>query len=124
MSGHGYLFDENVPVVISTQFGQREPSVQLNTIGDGTAPDKGTPDPDILVWVETNNCLLVTNNRATMPVHLQDHLTQGHHVPGVIQLPRRLDVRIVLEDLLLIHLVGEPDEFRDQVVYLPLRPQG
>mgnify|MGYP007065748538 CR=1 FL=1 len=121
MSGLGYLFDENVPLVISTQFAQREPSVQLYTIGDGTAPDKGTPDPDILVWVETNNCFLVTNNRATMPIHLRDHLTQGRHVPGIIQLPRRLDMRIVLEELLLVHLVGEPDEFRDQIVYLPLR---
>ena len=121
MSGYGFLFDENVPIVVSTQLRQREPAVKSNTIGDGTAPDKGTSDPDILVWIEANSSFLVTNNRATIPVHLREHLAEGHHVPGIIQLPRRMDIRGILEDLLLIYLVSEPDEFKDQIVYLPLR---
>ena len=121
MSGHDYLFDENVPLVISTQLQRREPSIRVYTIGDEAAPPKGTLDPDILKWIETNNCLLITNNRASIPVHLKDHLAQGLHIPGIIQLPRRMDIRMVLEDLLLIYLFGEPDEFQDQIIYLPLR---
>jgi hypothetical protein len=121
MSGHGYLFDENVPLVISTQLRQREPSILLHTIGEGAAPPKGTLDPDILNWIEANNCLLITNNRASMPGHLQEHLAQDLHIPGIIQLPRRIDIRIILEELLLIYLIGEPYEFQDQIVYLPLR---
>lgn len=56
-----------------------------------------------------------------MPIHLQEYLTQGFRIPGIIQLPRRMDIRLILEELLLIYLVGEPYEFQDQIVYLPLR---
>ena len=90
-------------------------------MGDEAVPPIGTLDPDILKWIETNNCLLITNNRASIPVHLKDHLAQGLHIPGINQLPRRMDIRMVLEDLLLIYLLGEPDEFQDQIIYLPLR---
>ena len=30
------------------------------------------------------------------------------------------NIGIILEDLLLIWNAGQPDEFRDQIVYLPL----
>jgi hypothetical protein len=116
-----FLFDENVPLVIPTQLRQAEPAIRFYTIGDGTAPNKGTPDADILSWIEANGYLLVTNNRATIPVHLQEHLARGHHVPGIVQLPKRMSIRLILEDLLLIYGASEPDEFKDQILYLPLR---
>ena len=55
-----------------------------------------------------------------MPVHLQAHLVQERHVPGIVQLPRRMNVGAILDDLLLIASASLPDEFRDQIVYLPL----
>jgi hypothetical protein len=119
MSINRLLFDENVPLVIQSQLEQAEITLQLYTIGDDIAPKKGTPDLDILIWVETHDCLLVTNNRATMPVHLHDHLAQGHHVPDIIQLPKRMNVGKTLEDLLLICPASESDEFQDQILYLP-----
>jgi len=117
----GYLLDENVPLVIQSQLAQMEPDLTVYAIGDETAPDKGTPDPDILIWIERHGCLLITNNRATMPIHLQEHLAQGRHIHGIVQLPKRMDISQVLEDLRLIYLIAEPDEFKDQIVYLPLR---
>ena len=89
-------------------------------IGDGVAPPKGTSDSDILRWIESHGCMLVTNNRATMPVHLRAHLVQGWHIFGIVQLPRRMDVGAILADLLLIWGASMPDEFQDQIVYLPL----
>ena len=55
-----------------------------------------------------------------MPVHLNAHLTQGGHVPGIVQLPRRMDVGMILDDLLLIWSADYEGEFRDQIIYLPL----
>lgn len=121
MNRYAFLFDENVPLVIPSQLNQKEPAIQVYTVGDGLAPDKGTPDPEILIWIETHECFLVTNNRASMPSHLHDHLALQRHIPGIIQLPKRLNIRAVLEDLMVIFLVSEPDEFRDQILYLPLR---
>ena len=120
MSVRCFLLDENVPLVIQTQLEQRGFSETIYAIGDGTAPPKGTPDPEILVWVEDNGCLLITNNRASIPVHLQDHLAQNYHISGIIQLPKRMNVGRIVEDLVLIGEVSYPDEFQDQIVYLPL----
>ena len=64
--------------------------------------------------------MLVTNNRATMPVHLQAHLSQGKHVPGIVQLPRRMNIGAILDDLLLIWGASQPGELQDQIVYLSL----
>lgn len=45
----GNLLDENVPLVIQSQLAQMEPNLAIYAIGNETAPDKGTPDPDILI---------------------------------------------------------------------------
>jgi hypothetical protein len=120
MSAICYLLDEHVPLIIQAQLEQMEPEMRICAIGDGIAPPKGTPDPDILHWIESHDCMLVTNNRATMPVHLRAHLAQGRHVPGIVQLPRRMDVGVILTDLLLIWGASMPGEFQDQIVYLPV----
>jgi len=77
MSTVCFLLDEHVPLIIQAQLEQREPEIRVDAIGEGTAPPKGAPDPDILCWIETHGCMLVTNNRATMPVYLKAHLAHG-----------------------------------------------
>lgn len=115
-----FLFDENVPPLIQAQLARLEPGLRLYQIGDGVAPATGTPDPAILLWIEAHGCMLVTQNRASMSGHLADHLALGHHVPGIVQLPRRMNIRAILDDLWLIWAAARPDEFQDQIVYLPL----
>jgi len=121
MSGVCFLLDEHVPLIIQVLLEQRAPEMHVYAIGDGIVPPKGTPDPDILAWIEAQGCLLITNNRATMPVHLHAHLAQGRHVPGIVQLPRRMDIQATADDLILIWGASLPGEFKDQIVYLPLR---
>ncbi len=121
MSSPCFLLDEHVPVFIQAQLERMEPELHVYAIGDDIAPPKGTPDPGILTWIEDHGCLLVTNNRSTIPVHLRTHLDQGRHIPGIIQLPRRMQsVGTILDDLLLIWGASRPGEFQDQIVYLPL----
>ena len=114
------LLDEHIPLFVQVQLEQMEPGMRVYAIGDGIAPPRGTPDPDILCWIEAHGCMLVTNNRATMPVHLQAHMAQERHAPGIVQLPRRMNVGMILDDLLLIANASLPGEFQDQIVYLPL----
>jgi hypothetical protein len=121
MSVTGFLLDEHIPIVIQERLKRIEPQVRVFAIGDGIAPPKGTSDSDILSWIATHDCMLVTNNRSTIPVHLRTHLARGEHVPGIVQLPRRMNIGAILDDLLLIWGASLPGEFRDQIVYLPLR---
>ncbi len=120
MNGGGFLFDEHVPSAIVAFLRRSDPNIPIYVIGIEPAPAKGTPDPDILHWIEVNGCYLITNNRASMPVHLKDHLASGERVPGIIQLPRIMDMSVLIEDLLLLWNSSEPGEFRDQILYLPL----
>lgn len=122
MSAPCFLLDEHVPIFIQVQLERMEPELRVYAIGDGLAPPKGTPDPDILIWIEAQGCMLVTNNRSTIPAHLRADLDQGRHVPGIIQLPRRMrGIGAILDDLLLIWGASRAGEFQDQIVYLPLR---
>ena len=90
-------------------------------INDDSAPVRGTLDPEILIWIEAHGCMLVTNNRASMPGHLADHLARGGHIPGIVQLPRRMNIGAILDDLWLIGAAAQPNEFQDQIVHLPLK---
>lgn len=51
MNEMGFLLDEHIPIIIQERLKQMEPKVRVYAIGDGIAPSKGTPDPDILSWI-------------------------------------------------------------------------
>jgi hypothetical protein len=89
-------------------------------VGDDIAPSTGTPDPDLLRWIEENGYILVSRNRRTLPQHLKEHLQAGRHVPGIFLLRRQYPLGQILEDLLLLWESGYPEDFEDQVMYLPL----
>ncbi len=56
-----------------------------------------------------------------MPGHLRDHLAAGGHVPGILVVPFPLGIGALVEELILIWGASLPDEYQDQIVYLPLR---
>ncbi len=116
----GFLLDENVPIVLKHQLQRLKPTIKVLAVGDSEAPPKGTPDAELLRWIEEHSYILVTANRASMPGHLKEHLSAGRHIPGILILPRVLYIRRILEDLLIIWEAGKPEDFRDQIIYLPL----
>ena len=120
MSQFRFLLDEDTPHAIRDQLLRREPEIEVLAVGDDTAPALGTPDPEILQWIEREGYVLVSRNRRTMPRHLQEHLKAGGHVPGIFLLRRRYSLGQILDDLILIWEAGRPDEYRNRIEYLPL----
>ena len=116
-----YLLDEHIPPIYRTQLLYHEPALTVLEIGDRDAPARGTPDPEILHWYEQNRFSLITNNRKSMPQHLREHLASGHHVPGIFTIDLNVSMRVVLEELILIALASQENEYLDQIVYVPLR---
>ncbi len=116
----GYLLDENVDVAYRDQLTARG-SWSVRIVGDGTAPPKRTIDPDILIWCEEHDFVLVTNNRRTMPRHLADHLAAGRRVPGIVMLDEDLGIGGNIDELLLVAGASHSDELRDRITYLPIR---
>ena len=80
----------------------------------------GTSDPDLLCWIEEHNCLLVTNNRASIPVHLSNHLAAGRHVPGILVVSRRLSLGDTIEEFFLIWGASLPEEYPQRFAILPI----
>lgn len=115
-----YLMDENLDPIYQTQLRRKEPELVVWAIGDPNTPSKGTLDPEVLLWCEEYGFVLVTNNRSSMPVHLEEHLAQGHHIPGIFQLSPNMGIGETLEELVLAALASLEDEHSDRISYLPL----
>ncbi len=116
-----FLLDEHVNPALSKGLRHRNPEIVVWQIGSPGAPPLGAPDPEILLWCEQNEFVLVTNNRASMPVHLVNHLMAGHHIPGIFTLNDGFSVGDHLDELEYIWSVAEPDEFIDIIWYLPIK---
>lgn len=120
MTEFRYLLDENLGLAVRAAVRRRLPDVVVWGVGDPGTPALGTLDPAILQWCQTHDFILVTQNRASMPVHLSDHLAAGHHVPGIFVLRPTMSIGDVAEELALITAVSSPGEYRDALHYLPL----
>lgn len=120
MSEIKYLLDENVDPSLRAAIHQRWSEVVVWIIGDPGAPQRGTLDPDILLWCETNNFSLVTNNRRSMPVHLRDHLSAGQQVPGIFILNPDMTMGETAEELAIICQASKAEEYVNQLNYLPV----
>lgn len=118
--GIHYLIDENISPMYKQQLLKKDFEVRVYAVGDPGCPSRGTLDPAILFWCEENQCILVTNNRASMPPHLVVHLSQGRHIPGILILNERMNMGETIEELLLIAEEGIPSAYQDRITYLPV----
>ena len=116
--------DENVDPVYFKQLRRRKPDLVVWAVGEPGVPSKGTLDPDILVWCEVNNFILVTNNRTSMPVHLIDHLKENRHIPGIFILNVGMSIGETLDELILIAECSFDGEYQDQIIHLPISRLG
>ena len=54
-----------------------------------------------------------------MPVHLQAHLQKDRHIPGILLLRPRVFYGQLIDTLELIWYASVPEDFQDQVTYIP-----
>ena len=94
---------------------------QLDVIRVGDTPDLPLEigDPEILLWAERESRILVTEDRHTMAIHLQEHLASGHRSPGILIIRPDQRMRALIECLVLIAHAGEPTDFADLITYIP-----
>jgi len=85
-----YLLDEHIPPLYRTQIVRRESSLIVRIIGD------------------------------TEPKHLEDHLTEGRHIPGIFVIDPTQSIGQIIEELLIIAGASNDDEYQDRIEYLPL----
>jgi hypothetical protein len=118
-----FLLDENVPgrVVRALQRHNQHGIDQLDVVRVGESGDLplSSDDSMILLWVEREKRLLVTEDKHTIPLHLERHLKAGHHVPGVLMIRPGPNVPALVEFLVLVAYASRPNEWQDRIEYIP-----
>ena len=120
MTAPRFLLDEHVPYVIQSRLLRLDVELDILAVGQPLAPPKGTSDPDILTWIEKTGYILVTANRRTIPEHVRAHYAAGHHIPGVLFLRRGDSLGQIIEQLYLLSVASDAEEYVDRLLYLPM----
>lgn len=112
------LADENFHGDVIDGLFARRPELDLVRVQDvGLA---GADDPAVLAWAATNDRILLTHDKATIPGHAYDRVRNGEPMPGVF-VAHGMTVGDIIDEILLIDGGSEQADWADQVVYLPLR---
>jgi predicted nuclease of predicted toxin-antitoxin system len=77
-------------------------------------------DPTVLEWAAINDHIVLTHDVKTFKDFAYDRIAASLPMPGVIEVTRRLSLRLIVEQIQMIEACSTPDEWRDRVVYLPI----
>lgn len=90
----------------------------MTGVGDAADLPPGTLDPEVLVWAERNNRVLLSLDKSTMPDHFCEHIAAGRSSPGVLIRRVRCTLAAAVEYMLCIAHACGPDECRDRMEYI------
>jgi len=114
-----FLLDENLSPRIKQAVLRYNQDIDILRVGDEGAPSLGTTDPVILKYLNINTILLITDNRATMPEHVYNHLTAGEHHCGILEIRPKTLVKELIESICLLWEASEDEEWFDQIQWIP-----
>src|SRR5687768_2919908 len=112
------LSDEHFPEKVILGILRRDPGVdivRLHDVGLRTRPDE-----EILAWAAEENRVLVTHDRRTIPRHVKIRIAAGLPVVGAIIVARKMRIRQAIEEILIAAHCGDPAQWLDRLLYLPL----
>jgi hypothetical protein len=79
-----------------------------------------TPDPIILDWAAREGRVLVTGDLNTVVGFAWSRVRSWQDMPGVVALLENVGIGRVIDDVLLVAQCYEPDDIKDQVVFIPI----
>jgi hypothetical protein len=112
-----FLADENLRRAIVLGLRRREPSASFLRANEAGAV--GIDDLRVLQIAADQNRILVSHDIRTIPRHF-GHFIEQHSSPGVILIPQKLPVIAAIEQLVMIFLASEREEWVNQICFLPL----
>jgi hypothetical protein len=107
--------DFNHKVVVGLR--RRELSVDFLSAREGGVV--GFPDPDVLAIAAGAGRILVSHDRKTMPGHFA-RFCETRSSPGLIIVSQDLDIGAAIEELLLIWLATDAEEWVERVGFVPV----
>lgn len=98
---------------------RRQPYLDIVRVQD--AGLAGKSDEDVLVWAASEGRILLTHDVTTMKQTAYDRIAAGLPMPGVFEVSQDVSIGRALDEILLLVLCSEHDEWEGQVRFLPLR---
>lgn len=114
-----FLADEDLDDVIVVGLRSTEPAIDILDVK--TSGLRGTKDPALLELAAREDRILITHDRNTMTRYFHRRMAAGEPCPGVFIVPQRAAAGEIIETLLVVWAASQAEEWRDRIVYLPMR---
>jgi hypothetical protein len=115
-----FLLDENLSPRYKKAILRLGHEIDILRVGDAGAPALKTADPDLLHFLEISGRALVTDNRKSMPGHLQAHWAAGGHTWGVFWIRPGTSIGEAAEAIHFIWITSEAEEWIDKTAWIPI----
>ena len=96
---------------------RQEPAVDFLGAHEGGVV--GLSDPEVLSIATKSRRILVSHDRKTMPGHFK-RFCETRSSPGVIIVSQDLEIGAAIEELLLIWVATDSEEWVDQLGFVPV----
>ena len=96
---------------------RRIPEIDFQTAAE--AGLEGVPDENVLEIAARQSRILITHDRKTMPKHFAAFI-ESQTSAGVLIVSQRLEVGQVIDEIILIWLASEAEEYVDSIRQLPI----
>ena len=114
-----FLLDENLSKQIKIATLRLNPAIDILCVGDRDAPPFGTLDSDILHYLEGSQRFLITDNRKSMPGHLESHWASGGRIWGRFWILPGTPMGQLAQELMLVWETTSAEERIDRVDWIP-----
>lgn len=112
------LADENLNSAILRAFERNYPEIDFIRVQD--TDHVGASDIELLKWAASEQRVLVSHDKRTLPKYLEECIAGGVKTGGVVLIPREFILTTIMEHLAMIVLCVEPEEMWDQCWRLPM----
>lgn len=114
-----FLADENFNGKLLAGLRAALPEIDIVRVQD---TDKiASPDPELLAWAAGQGRILLTHDVQTIAGFAYDRVREGLPMPGIIEVRITQGLGPTIEELALIIGASDPEEFENQVRYIPIR---
>ncbi len=112
-----YQADADLNQAIVTGVLRQEPKIDFQTAYE--AQLSSLTDLEVLALATEQKRILVTHDRKTMPYHFAQFLLTDQS-SGVLIVSKRLEIEIVINELILIWSASEAEEWINRLAKIPL----
>jgi predicted nuclease of predicted toxin-antitoxin system len=119
MSRVRFLADHDLNQHILTGVTRGEPLIEFQRVAD--AGLSRARDDAILEYAAREGLVVVSHDVNTMPAAAFHRIKLGQPLAGLLMVKQSESIGSIIRSLLLIWQASELDEWKDQVVFLPIR---